>query len=55
MDRIEGALERHFLPGKFFLDANCNQGLRLELMFPSSWNGEDIHSPDRKSHLAYPN
>lgn len=51
----EGALERHYLPNKTFLDANCADGVRLELMFPSCWDGKNIDSPDHKSHLAYPN
>ncbi|KAJ9634225.1 hypothetical protein H2199_009055 [Coniosporium tulheliwenetii] len=55
IDKIEGAHERHFLHEKSFLDANCNQGLRMELMFLSCWNGKDIDLPDHKSHLAYPN
>jgi hypothetical protein len=51
--RQEGALERHYLPEKSWLDTHCHDGLRLELMFPSCWNGE-IDTPDHKSHLAYP-
>ena len=50
----EGALMRHFMPNQSFLDANCAQGVRLELMFPSCWNGKDLDSPDHKSHVAYP-
>ncbi|KAI9852480.1 MAG: hypothetical protein M1838_000574 [Thelocarpon superellum] len=50
----EGSLSRHNLPDKAFLDANCKDGVRFELMFPSCWNGE-LDSPDHKSHLAYPN
>lgn len=51
----EASLYRHFLPDKAYLDANCLNGLRLELMFPSCWNGKDLDSPDHKSHMAYPN
>ncbi len=51
----EGSLFRHFLPDKTFLDANCKDGIRLEIMFPSCWNGKDVDSTDHKSHLAYPN
>ncbi|KAH8701950.1 hypothetical protein BGW36DRAFT_261716, partial [Talaromyces proteolyticus] len=51
----EGSLYRHFLPDKNFLDENCWDGLRLELMFPSCWNGKDVDSHDHKSHMAYPN
>lgn len=50
----EDSLYRHTLPDKQFLDENCSDGLRLELMFPSCWNGRDVDSPDHKSHMAYP-
>lgn len=50
----EASLYRHFMPNKSFLDANCPDGLRLELMFPSCWNGKDVDSDDHKSHVAYP-
>jgi len=50
----EGSLYRHFLPDKAYLDANCIDGIRLELMFPSCWNGVDRTSPDKKSHVAFP-
>ncbi|KZF20149.1 hypothetical protein L228DRAFT_240704 [Xylona heveae TC161] len=50
----EPSLYRHFLPDKSYLDANCKDGLRLELMFPSCWNGKDLDSSDHKSHMAYP-
>ncbi|KAI5867207.1 hypothetical protein GGS23DRAFT_166100 [Durotheca rogersii] len=49
----EGSLDRHYLPDKDFLDANCIDGLRLEVMFPSCWNGE-VAAQDHKSHVAYP-
>ena len=49
----EGSLTRHFLPSKQHMDANCADGLRLELLFPSCWNGKDVDSPDHKSHVAY--
>ncbi|KAK3077228.1 hypothetical protein LTS18_010865 [Coniosporium uncinatum] len=42
------------MPDKEYLDANCANGLRLELMFPSCWNGKDLDSDDHKSHMAYP-
>ena len=35
------------------MDANCADGLRLELAFPSCGNGS-IDSTDHKSHMAYP-
>ena len=50
----EDSLYRHFMPDKDFLDENCSDGLRLELMFPSCWNGKDLDSEDHKSHMAYP-
>jgi hypothetical protein len=46
---------RHFLPTKEYLDANCLDGIRAEIMFPSCWKGpEAVTSPDHKSHMAYP-
>ena len=49
----EDTCYRHFLPDKAFLDANCPDGLRLEIVFPICWNGKDLDSDDHKSHLAY--
>ncbi len=49
----EPSLYRHVLPSKDYLDANCTDGLRLELAFPSCGNGS-ITSSDHKSHMAYP-
>jgi hypothetical protein len=51
----EGSLYRHFMPDKAYLDANCVDGIRAELMFPSCWNGKDVTSDNKKSHVAYPN
>lgn len=50
----EGTLFRHYLPEKDYLDANCRDGVRFELQFPSCWNGKDITSQDHMSHVAYP-
>jgi hypothetical protein len=50
----EGSLYRHFMPDKAYLDANCADGVRFEIMFPSCWNGKDGTSTDKKSHVAYP-
>jgi Domain of unknown function (DUF1996) len=50
----EPSLFRHFLPEKSYLDANCTDGVRFELMFPSCWNGKDVDSPNHKDHVAYP-
>ena len=49
----EGSLQRHFLPSKSYLDANCTDGVRMEVLFPICWNGKDLDSPDFKSHVAY--
>ena len=50
----EPSLMRHELPTKEFMDQNCADGIRLELMFPSCWNGEKDSLPLHKSHVAYP-
>ncbi|CAK7199240.1 hypothetical protein SEUCBS139899_001914 [Sporothrix eucalyptigena] len=50
----EASLYRHFFPDKTFLDANCPDGIRFELMFPSCWNGVDVDSANHKDHVAYP-
>lgn len=50
----EDSLHRHFLPNKTYLDEHCTDGVRIELMFPSCWNGKDADSHDHKSHVAYP-
>jgi hypothetical protein len=42
------------LPNKTFIDSNCADGLRLELMFPSCWNGVALGADGNKSHVAYP-
>jgi hypothetical protein len=34
--------------------ADCKDGLRAEVFFPSCWNGKDSDSPDHRSHVAYP-
>ncbi|KAK5119867.1 hypothetical protein LTR85_007193 [Meristemomyces frigidus] len=49
----EPSLYRHVFPTQEYMDANCLDGLRLELAFPSCGNG-DVTSPDGKSHVAYP-
>lgn len=50
----EGSLYRHFLPSKDYIDANCPDGIRFELMFPSCWDGKNLDSDDHMSHVAYP-
>jgi len=37
-----------------FPTKNCPNGLRMQVFFPSCWNGKDLDSPDHKSHMAYP-
>lgn len=49
----EGALERHVFPSKAFIDAECIDGIRSELMFPSCWDGVEF-DPKDQSHLKYP-
>lgn len=51
----EGSRYRHFMPDKEYMDANCADGIRAEIFFPSCWNGKDVKSDDHKSHVAYPN
>ncbi|KAG9230027.1 hypothetical protein BJ875DRAFT_169743 [Amylocarpus encephaloides] len=50
----EPTLYRHSLPDKAYLDANCKDGVRFEIMFPSCWNGKDVTSKDKKSHVVFP-
>ena len=50
----EASLFRHFLPDKAYIDANCADGLRLELLFPQCWDGKNLESSDFKSHVAFP-
>lgn len=35
-------------------DKKCNNGLRVQVSFPSCWDGKNFDSPDHKSHMAYP-
>ncbi|KAL8667825.1 MAG: hypothetical protein Q9202_000290 [Teloschistes flavicans] len=51
----EPTLYRHSLPEKSWLDANCPDGIRLELQFPSCWNGDMDGGEKHKSHVAFPN
>lgn len=50
----EDSLKYHHLRDKTFLDANCPQGVRFELTFPSCWNGKDLDSENHQDHVAYP-
>ena len=47
-------MERYLLPPKDFINEHCAEGLRLELMFPSCWDGRNVDSRDHRSHVAYP-
>ena len=49
----EASLYRHKMPPKDQMDADCIDGLRLELAFPSCGTGA-LDSTDHKSHVAYP-
>ncbi|KAL8680078.1 MAG: hypothetical protein Q9186_003717 [Xanthomendoza sp. 1 TL-2023] len=51
----EPTLYRHSMPEKSWIDSNCPDGVRLELQFPSCWNGEMDGGEKHKSHVAYPN
>ena len=50
----ERTLMRNCLPTKEFMDATCTDGIRLELQFPSCWNGQLDGGPTHKTHVAYP-
>ena len=50
----EPSLYRHFLPSKAYIDENCPDGIRLELLFPQCWNGKDLDSKDHKDHMRFP-
>ncbi|KAJ4377492.1 hypothetical protein N0V83_000317 [Neocucurbitaria cava] len=50
----EGSRYRHSMPTKEYIDDNCANGIRAEIMFPSCWNGKDVTTKDHKSHMAYP-
>ncbi len=50
----EGAMEYHYIRNKTFMDATCWDGLRLELQFPSCWDGQNLTSANHKSHIQFP-
>lgn len=52
--QAEPTLYRHYLPDQEFIQANCPNGIRAEINFPSCWNGQDRDSKDHQSHVAYP-
>ncbi|KAI3333648.1 WSC domain-containing protein [Ustulina deusta] len=42
-------------PATFDLpNRNCPGGLRTQLIMPACWDGQNLDSPDHKSHMAYP-
>lgn len=43
-----------YMRNKTFLDANCINGVRAEIIFPSCWDGKNLDSKDHKSHVAFP-
>jgi len=43
-----------YLRNKDFLDENCINGIRAEIVFPSCWDGKNLDSDDHQSHLAFP-
>jgi len=49
----EDTLYRHTLPDKNYLEQNCKDGIRMEILFPQCWDGR-LDSPDHQSHLAFP-
>lgn len=34
---------------------NCPGGMRAQIFFPQCWDGQNLDTPDHKSHVAYPN
>ncbi|KAI5301406.1 hypothetical protein KEM56_001753 [Ascosphaera pollenicola] len=50
----EASLYRHVMPEKSFMDEQCKDGLRLEMAFPSCWNGKDLDSSNHRDHVRYP-
>lgn len=37
-----------------FPKGNCDGGLRMQVFFPSCWDGKRVDSPNHKDHVAYP-
>jgi Domain of unknown function (DUF1996) len=52
--RNEGSMQHHYLRKKSFFDANCPDGIRAELQFPSCWDGINLDSKNHTTHVAYP-
>ncbi|GAA6058095.1 hypothetical protein JCM3770_001110 [Rhodotorula araucariae] len=49
---LGGATKPTRRPG--FPTENCPDGMRLEIFFPSCWDGVNTDSPNHQSHVAYP-
>lgn len=43
-----------YLRQKSFLDSNCINGVRAEIIFPSCWDGENLDTDNHKDHMAFP-
>ncbi|KAL2173781.1 uncharacterized protein P884DRAFT_303211 [Thermothelomyces heterothallicus CBS 202.75] len=39
---------------KSFPKSTCGGGWRVTVTFPSCWDGQNVDTPDHKSHVAYP-
>jgi hypothetical protein len=51
----EPSLGRNFLPDRAFIDENCKDGIRLELAFPTCWNGKFTDNGKNQSpNVLYP-
>jgi hypothetical protein len=51
----EASMYRHFLPDKAYIDANCDDGIRAEIFFPSCWDNNRTDSENHHDHVRYPN
>ena len=50
----EGSMVYHYIRSSTFIGEECLDGLRLELMFPSCWDGQNLTSENHKSHIQFP-
>ena len=50
----EGTFNITWIRSKPFIDAQCLDGLRAEILFPSCWDGVRLDSTDHQDHLRYP-
>ncbi|PWN49559.1 hypothetical protein IE53DRAFT_388208 [Violaceomyces palustris] len=49
LDYTNGSEQYGLMPNR-----SCPQGLRLQVTFPSCWDGVNLDSADHKSHMSYP-